>query len=131
MVYMQRLKRGDQQGIDFERVVFCNIGNLQQLAQPPITFFRQVASLYENPSLLAPKHRKALLQLYPKDAIERAEALLKDIGSIGAYSHSKGVPYIRKNVAKFLERRNGYPADPEHIFLTQGASAAVQWCCRS
>lgn len=26
----------------FDRVVFCNIGNPQQLAQKPITFFRQV-----------------------------------------------------------------------------------------
>lgn len=46
--------------------------------------------------------------------------------SVGSYSHSKGVPSIRQNVARFLEKRDGVPANPEHIFLTQGASAGVQ-----
>ncbi|KAI8145980.1 pyridoxal phosphate-dependent transferase [Fennellomyces sp. T-0311] len=112
--------------LGFERVVFCNIGNPQQLAQKPITFFRQVASLCDNPDLLQPENRETLLKLYPKDAIERAELLLKNIGSVGSYSHSQGIPHIRENVAKFIERRDGYPAKPEHIYLTQGASAGVQ-----
>ncbi|CAO3596296.1 unnamed protein product [Absidia cylindrospora] len=111
--------------LGFERVVFCNIGNPQQLNQKPITFFRQVASLCENPELLKPSHRETVLKLYPADAIARAELLLKHIGSVGAYSHSKGIHHIRENVAKFIEKRDGYPADPEQIFLTQGASAGV------
>lgn len=65
-------------------------------------------------------------KLYPSDAIKRAELLIKHIGSVGAYSHSKGITHIRENVAKFIERRDGYPADPEHIYLTQGASEGVQ-----
>ena len=40
---------------------------------------------------------------WPSDVIERAKELHAAIGSIGAYSHSKGVPFIRKNVAKFIE----------------------------
>jgi aspartate/methionine/tyrosine aminotransferase len=58
----------------------------------------QVAALTEWPALmeLAP-------QVFPKDVIARAKELLDDIGSIGAYSHSQGVPLIRKNVAKFIE----------------------------
>ncbi|CAO3594644.1 unnamed protein product [Absidia cylindrospora] len=111
--------------LGFERVVFCNIGNPQQLNQKPITFFRQVASLCENPELLKAGNRDALLKLYPADAIARAELLLKHIGSVGAYSHSKGIHHIRENVAKFIEKRDGHPADPENIFLTQGASAGV------
>ncbi|KAI8342128.1 pyridoxal phosphate-dependent transferase [Chlamydoabsidia padenii] len=111
--------------LGFERVVFCNIGNPQQLNQKPITFFRQVASLCENPELLKAGNRETLLKLYPADAIARAELLLKNIGSVGAYSHSKGIHHIRENVAKFIEKRDGYPADPENIFLTQGASAGV------
>ncbi|ORX46101.1 PLP-dependent transferase [Hesseltinella vesiculosa] len=110
----------------FDKVVFCNIGNPQQLNQKPITFFRQVASLAENPELLTPSNREALLKLYPADAIARAEVLLKHIGSVGAYSHSKGIHHIRENVAKFIERRDGFPAEPENIFLTQGASSGVQ-----
>ncbi|KAI7868567.1 pyridoxal phosphate-dependent transferase [Spinellus fusiger] len=110
----------------FDKVVFCNIGNPQQLNQKPVSFFRQVASLCENPQLLAAENRELLNKLYPSDAIARAEVLLKNIGSIGAYSHSKGVPYVRENVAKFIEKRDGYSANPDHIFLTQGASSGVQ-----
>ncbi|KAI8378502.1 pyridoxal phosphate-dependent transferase [Blakeslea trispora] len=121
----QQLKK-DPSKLNFERVVFCNIGNPQQLNQKPITFFRQVASLCENPELLKSENRALVSKLYPADAIARAELLLKHIGSIGAYSHSKGITHIRENVAKFIERRDGYAANPDHIFLTQGASEGVQ-----
>ena len=40
--------------------------------------------------------------VFPKDVVARAKELSKEIGSIGAYSHSQGVPFIRKNVAKFI-----------------------------
>jgi alanine transaminase len=50
------------------------------------------------------KH-ELISKLYPSDAIARAQSLLKDCGgSIGAYSHSQGVPMIRKHVAEFLAR---------------------------
>lgn len=41
--------------------------------------------------------------LFPIDVIARAKELYAEIGSIGAYSHSQGVPFIRKNVARFIE----------------------------
>jgi alanine transaminase len=41
--------------------------------------------------------------VFPKDVLERAKELSEEIGSIGAYSHSQGVPFIRKNVAKFIQ----------------------------
>ncbi|KAG1054992.1 hypothetical protein G6F46_000275 [Rhizopus delemar] len=116
----------DPSKLNFDKVVFCNIGNPQQLNQKPITFFRQVASLCENPELLKAENRHLISKLYPADAINRAEVLLKNIGSIGAYSHSKGIPHIRENVAKFIERRDGCEANPDNIFLTQGASEGVQ-----
>ena len=31
-------------GLDFDRIIYCNIGNPQQLQQKPITFFRQASS---------------------------------------------------------------------------------------
>jgi alanine transaminase len=65
-------------------------------------------------------------QLYPQDAIERARTLLSSIGSVGAYSHSQGVPSIRQTVANFLQERDAHAANPNHIFLTQGASSGVQ-----
>ncbi|KAG0338808.1 hypothetical protein BG004_007065 [Podila humilis] len=113
----------------FDRVVGCNIGNPQALNQKPITFFRQVASLVEYPTLLQEENAEVVSKLYPSDAIARAKLLLNSIGSssIGAYSHSQGIPHIRENVARFIsERDDGYPADPSMIFLTQGASAGVQ-----
>ncbi|KAG2228677.1 hypothetical protein INT48_004820 [Thamnidium elegans] len=116
----------DPSKLNFDKVVFCNIGNPQQLNQKPITFFRQVASLCENPELLKAENRGLVSKLYPADAIARAELLMKNIGSIGAYTHSKGITHIRENVAKFIERRDGYPAEPENIYLTQGASEGVQ-----
>ncbi|CAO3656169.1 unnamed protein product [Mucor hiemalis] len=111
----------------FDKVVSCNIGNPQQLNQAPITFFRQVASLCDNPDLLKKENRSIVSQLYPVDALERAETLLKSIGSVGAYSHSQGVPHIRNTVAQFIQERDGgHASDASHIFLTQGASSGVQ-----
>jgi alanine transaminase len=119
--YRVKLKEGNH-GLPFEKVIFSNIGNPQQkgLDQPPITFTRQVAALMEWPALidLAP-------DVFPKDVVARAKELYNEIGSIGAYSHSQGIPFIRQNVAKFIEERDGYPSDPAHIFLTGGASAGV------
>ncbi|KAF9138112.1 hypothetical protein BGX30_009508 [Mortierella sp. GBA39] len=112
--------------LPFKRVVGCNIGNPQALDQKPITFFRQVASLVEYPELLKDENAEAAAKFYPSDAIARAKLLLKNIGSVGAYSHSQGIPHIRESVAKFISERDGYPADPSKIFLTQGASAGVQ-----
>lgn len=40
---------------------------------------------------------------WPSDVLARAKELQEEIGSIGAYSHSKGVPLIRKHVAQFIE----------------------------
>jgi alanine transaminase len=40
---------------------------------------------------------------FPRDVIERAKELSAEIGSIGAYTHSQGIPFIRKNVAKYIE----------------------------
>ena len=37
---------------DFDKIVFCNIGNPQAVGQKPITFIRQVLSLVEYPDLL-------------------------------------------------------------------------------
>ncbi|KAJ3119221.1 hypothetical protein HK098_005679, partial [Nowakowskiella sp. JEL0407] len=110
--------------LPFSKIVNCNIGNPQQLGQKPITFFRQVAALIEYPELLDMDEGD---KLFAPDAKERARKLLHAMGSsVGAYSHSQGVPMIRQSVADFIERRDGYPSNPEDIFLTAGASLGVQ-----
>ena len=82
--------------------------------------------MVEYPELLKDENAEAAARLFPSDAIARAKLLLTNIGSVGAYSHSQGIPHIRQNVARFISDRDGYPADPSKIFLTQGASAGVQ-----
>lgn len=111
--------------LPFSSVISANIGNPQQLDQKPLTFFRQVTSLLENPLLL--EHEQVLLDHldYKPDVLERARTLLADVHSVGAYSHSQGAPGIRKSVATFIERRDGHPADPAEIYLTAGASSGV------
>lgn len=124
--YKQDLTKGAK--LPFEEVIYCNIGNPQQLGQKPITFYRQVSALLEVPDLLDPSKRAEVSKLFPADAIKRATVLRDAIGSVGAYSHSQGVMHIRKNVAKFIEERDGFPSDPENIFLTAGASEGVKAC---
>ena len=116
---------GTNGALPFDNVISANIGNPQQLDQKPITFFRQVLSLLENP-LLLDKAEVLVQQLgYPKDVLERARRLLQEVRSVGAYSQSQGAPGIRASVAAFLERRDGHAASPDSIYLSAGASSGV------
>ncbi|KAF7858883.1 hypothetical protein EAF04_008925 [Stromatinia cepivora] len=122
--YRAKLAKGDKD-LPFDTVINANIGNPQQLDQKPITFFRQVLSLIEYPPLLE-KEDVLLNQLgYKKDVIERARWLLKEVGSVGAYSASAGATGIKNSVARFIENRDGFPADPKDIYLSAGASSGV------
>ena len=100
--YRAKIKKGDKD-LPFPEVISANIGNPQQLDQKPITFFRQVLSILENPKLL--EHEDVLLNSlgYKSDVIERAKWLLDHVGSVGAYSASAGAPVIKESIAKFLE----------------------------
>ena len=107
----------------FEKVVKCNSGNPQLLNQKPLTFVREITSIVENPSLL--NHP----ELFHSDAIERAKEFIQGTfcrGTTGAYSPSKGVPYVRKCVSEFLEKRDGVAISPEDIFMCDGASIAIK-----
>lgn len=108
--------------LPFKEVINANIGNPQQLDQMPITFYRQVLALVQYPPLLDNPHSKLI---FKQDAMDRARELIAEIGSVGAYSHSKGIPLIRKSIANFIEKRDGYKADPERIYLCAGASNGV------
>lgn len=113
------IDNADTTQLPFDAVISANIGNPQQLDQHPITFFRQVLSIMEYPALLKTEG------IFPEDVKERARDLLKAVGSVGAYSQSQGVLHVRQSVARFIESRDGFPADPNSIFLTAGASAGV------
>ncbi|KAJ1327105.1 hypothetical protein BSLG_010452 [Batrachochytrium salamandrivorans] len=113
--------------LPFQEIVSCNIGNPQQLKQLPITFYRQVSALVEYPDLMSDKNMPLTSKMFASDAVLRAKELLTAMGgSSGAYTHSQGIPIVRQRVAEFIEKRDGFPADPESIFLTAGASPGVQ-----
>ena len=67
--------------MDFEEIVFCNIGNPQELGQKPITFFRQILALLEYPELA-----QIAKNAFPADVIKRAQHLLSNIpGGTGKF----------------------------------------------
>lgn len=123
--YRAQLQGSDSVSLPFDSVIFANIGNPQELGQKPITFFRQVLSLLENPQLLDNSDLLITNFGYKPDSVARAKALLGHVKSVGAYSASQGVLAIRQSVAKFIERRDGNPSSPEDIYLCAGASAGV------
>ena len=125
---LQEQMKRDPTSVPFERIIHANIGNPQQLEQKPLTFYRQVLSLLQYPELLKLAEKDELLaRIYKKDAVRRASRLVKEIGSVGAYSASQGIYYVRQTVADFITKRDGFKAYPEDIFLTSGASAAVDY----
>lgn len=110
--------------VEVDSVLANAVGNPQQLGQTPITFPRQVLALLSAPFLL--NHPK-VKDLFPADAIARAKELNAAFGgAIGAYTDSRGSMAIREQVAKYIEERDGYPSNPDHIFLTDGASVSVR-----
>ena len=107
-------------------IIFCNIGTPQALGQLPLTWNRQILALCEYPALmeLAPS-------VFPADVVEHARTILKGTRhGLGAYSESQGVRVVREAVAEFISERDHIDADPDAIFLTDGASKAVQTVLR-
>uniref|UniRef100_A0A7N0UZB3 alanine transaminase n=1 Tax=Kalanchoe fedtschenkoi TaxID=63787 RepID=A0A7N0UZB3_KALFE len=108
----------------FDEILYCNIGNPQSLGQQPITFFREVLALCDHPAILDSPEAPSL---FSSDSIQRAWQILDQIPgrATGAYSHSQGVKGLRDTIAAGIEARDGFPADPDDIFLTDGASPGV------
>ena len=115
----------DPSSLPFDNVLACNIGNPQAVGQQPISFNRQVHALMTCPDLLAsPEAAK----IFPADAIARAKEYLTSVPEgVGAYSESQGFAIVRQQVADFIAERDGVPANPKDIFLTDGASKGVEF----
>ncbi|CAI2737968.1 unnamed protein product, partial [Dicrocoelium dendriticum] len=45
----------------------------------------------------------------------------------GVYSQSTGVQVVRQDAARYIEKRDGIPANEHDIFLSTGASEAVKY----
>lgn len=115
----------------FDRIVYANIGNPHAVGQEPLTWPRQVLALVDLPRNVGVNHPH-VQDLFPPDVIARAAEIQDALqhscgGSTGAYSHSQGLPLLRQHVAQFIQERDGgvVAADPELIFLTNGASSAI------
>ena len=108
-------------------IIYCNIGNPQALEQKPLTYLRQVLALCQYPDLIElAAGRLSRRRRSPR----RARILTGTRHGLGAYSESKGVRFIREAVAAFIRERDGIAADPEAIYLTDGASKGVQTALR-
>ncbi|CAL5371687.1 unnamed protein product [Camellia sinensis] len=79
------------------KILYCNIGNPQSLGQQPVTFFREVLALCDHLTILDKSETQGLFRI-------------------------KG---LRDTIAAGIEERDGFPTDPNDIFLTDGASPAV------
>lgn len=112
----------DPTSLPFKKIILSNIGNPQELGQKPLTWYRQVLALIQCPLLIVDAP-------FTPEVKARATQLLDAIGSVGAYSQSQGVPLVRRLVADYITERDqsDIRSDPDSIFLTVGASAAVRY----
>ena len=86
----------------------------------------QVQALLNAPFLL---DNKKIMAEFPEDVVSRAKQILTKLpGGVGAYQDSRGSPFIRQEIADFLQERDGYPANPE--VSIQIASSHVACMCR-
>ncbi|XP_024006656.1 alanine aminotransferase 2, mitochondrial [Eutrema salsugineum] len=121
---LQEDLKSNKDAYPFDEIIYCNIGNPQSLGQLPIKYFREVLALCDNTSLLDESETHGL---FSTDSIDRAWKILDQIPgrATGAYSHSQGIKGLRDTIAAGIEARDGFPANPNDIFLTDGASPAV------
>jgi aspartate/methionine/tyrosine aminotransferase len=108
-------------------ILFTNIGNPQAVGQPPITFFRQVIALTDLPEDYGVNHPQ-VHSFFPADVVRRAKRVREILGGAGtgAYTGSQGALGFRKDIANFIAKRDGHPAFPGNIFITNGASSAIE-----
>ena len=123
--------------LPFKRILPCNVGNPQALNQPPISFYRKVIALLESFEALGnAANADKISELFGPAVYQRAAFYRSKLkATMGAYSHSQGHLFIRQLIASFIEKRDqsstgsigaSLPCDPNRIFLTNGASSAIQ-----
>lgn len=104
---------------NFSEVIKCNIGDCHATGQNPMTLIRQVVAGLSYPEIS---------DQFPNDVQNRINYIRNACGgrSVGAYSNSAGLTPIRENIAKYInERDDCNNADPNDIFLTDGASGGI------
>jgi len=119
---LQRELKNTNNSLPFDKLVMCNIGNPQEMGAKALTYPRQILSACFNPELLK-------MGIYPSDVVQKADEILSDTPcySVGAYSHSQGIPVCRQKVANFISERDNVESNYENIFLSDGASPAIKY----
>ncbi|XP_044756688.1 alanine aminotransferase 1-like isoform X2 [Coccinella septempunctata] len=99
----------------FQNVMRLNIGDAQSLGQSPITFLRQVLTLVACPNLMTDKR-------FPDDVKLRAKNILDKCpgGSAGSYSDACGMEVIRRQIAKYIEKRDNVSSHWRNCMMGQG-----------
>lgn len=119
-IYLAAVKRTEEG----KEVIYTNVGNPQALGQKPLTFNRQVMALMMAPFIMDDPNCESM---FAPDAIARAKLYLQHVkGGLGAYSDSRGNPYIRQEVANYISRTCGGPSSPNHVFFGNGASEVAR-----
>lgn len=123
----QVVMRADELQSQGKEILFTNIGNPQAVGQSPITYYRQVMALCDLPAEHGVDHPN-VEQMFPADVVNRAREARKAIGpaGTGSYTNSQGILQFRQDVADFISERDGHPAYAGNIFLTNGASSAIE-----
>ncbi len=112
-------------------IIYCNIGNPQSLGQKPLSYARNVLAVCEQPELI-----RAGAGVFERDVLEKAKYIMEASKyGLGAYSESKGLGFVRRAVAEFIKARDTFDSvaqrvDPNHVYLTDGASKGVQAALR-
>ena len=45
---------------------------------------------------------------------------------LGSYTDTFGIRIIREDVARYITKRDGYPADPDDVILVNGGAKGIQ-----
>lgn len=105
----------------FPDVIHAHAGDPQGMGQKPITFFQQTVSLCIHPELMEDNR-------FASDVKQRAKTILENCKghTIGSYTDCAGMEVVRRQVAQYIEERDGVPSNYEDIFLSSGATDAVR-----
>ncbi|XP_065111869.1 alanine aminotransferase 2 [Paramisgurnus dabryanus] len=120
-IITHQLKEGLTVSRSFNKVLDVSSGDIHNAGLKPITFVRQVIAGCLYPNLLHGDD-------FPPDVRMRAQTLLDqcDGGSVGSYTASCGLTYLRSTVAKSISLRDGgIPSSPENIFITCGSQRGL------
>jgi len=110
----------------YSSLILGHLSNPQAAGREPITFFRQVLALCNLPQEAGVDHQN-VSKIFPADVVSRAKEVQKACGAsgTGAYTHSQGLPVVRREIADFLAARDGHPASADEIYLVNSTSDGV------